>query len=569
MTLDRSDIEFGEINNAYINNEFDATIVETGYHDNQLDAEMLRDPRVRDALGRATYQGLVRYFSTVDSGATSVTMVPGKVTDVRAVVDAVGEVSVHWTPPVANSYVGDAPTGYYVYGSTDGYGFDGGTYVSGSQSDCFTFTGLDTGAGPYYFKVVAANNGGQGQPSEAVGAVPAASSSKVLVVNGFDRFERRLSPVEPYNSGTIQRVRPELTNSMDYVVQHIDSIHAYNPGLRVESTSNENIVNGSVALGDYDAVVWILGEESTANDTFSTVEQTLVSTYLQNSGNLFLSGSEIGWDLDQQGNGAFFYNNRLRANYSLDDANTYRAGGVSGSIFAGISLDFDDGSSVYDVTFPDVITPFAGSTAAMTYVGGAGGTAAVQYGTPGNEQVVMLGFPFETILAEQDRDDVMDRVLTFFEVDADLSGDLDQNGLLDCTDILVVRAAVDLGLTDLVYDMNGDMAVNIADQLFWITDLKGTVAGDANLDFVVDELDFDIWNANRFTSDTNWCTADFNFDRLTDVSDFNLWNQNRDTVLATFAEVAVPGVPRAAVKAAPPIVVSWTLVANTDDDEEE
>ncbi|MCA9258531.1 MAG: hypothetical protein KDA61_05000, partial [Planctomycetales bacterium] len=43
-TLDRTDIEFGEINNSYVHNEFDATIVEVAYHDDRFDAELMRDP---------------------------------------------------------------------------------------------------------------------------------------------------------------------------------------------------------------------------------------------------------------------------------------------------------------------------------------------------------------------------------------------------------------------------------------------------------------------------------------------------------------------------------------------
>ena len=35
MTLDRDDIEFGEINNHYIHDEFDATIIEVAFHDNE------------------------------------------------------------------------------------------------------------------------------------------------------------------------------------------------------------------------------------------------------------------------------------------------------------------------------------------------------------------------------------------------------------------------------------------------------------------------------------------------------------------------------------------------------
>ncbi len=61
-TLDRSDIEFGEINNEWINNEFDATIIEVAFHDNQLDAQLMREANVRDAVARATYQGLIKYF---------------------------------------------------------------------------------------------------------------------------------------------------------------------------------------------------------------------------------------------------------------------------------------------------------------------------------------------------------------------------------------------------------------------------------------------------------------------------------------------------------------------------
>ena len=76
VTLDRTDIEFGEINNEQINNEFDATIVEVAFHDNQLDAELMRDRKVRDAVARATYQGLVKYFRAVDGNATPVDKLP-------------------------------------------------------------------------------------------------------------------------------------------------------------------------------------------------------------------------------------------------------------------------------------------------------------------------------------------------------------------------------------------------------------------------------------------------------------------------------------------------------------
>ncbi len=55
------------------------------------------------------------------------------------------------------------------------------------------------------------------------------------------------------------------------------------------------------------------------------------------------------------------------------------------------------------------------------------------------------------------------------------------------------------------------------------------VTGDANGDRMVDADDFTIWNANRFTSGTDWTRGDFNQDGTTDVTDFNLWHENFGT----------------------------------------
>ena len=372
VTLDRTDIEFGEINNTYINNEFDATIIEVGYHDDQLDAELLRDPRVREALARATYQGVVRFFRSVD-GTTPVVMLPGAVSNVRAETVSPGAVRLSWTPPAANSYDGDAATGYRIYTSLDGYGFDGGTYVAGGSSVSHTMTGLDVAEGVHYFKLVAVNAGGESTGSEVVAALPVVGSSRVLIVNGFDRIERLLNPRQSYPGGTLDRVRPRSSNSFDYAVQVAEAIESYSQPITVDTAANEAIIDGSIRLGDYDSVVWILGEESSADSTFDDSEQAAVEAYVAAGGNLFATGSEIGWDLDQLGNGRGFYNNVLRADYQADDAATYNVRGGAGSLFEGLSFTFDDGTLFYDVTYPDVVRPVGGSISSLLYVGGVGG----------------------------------------------------------------------------------------------------------------------------------------------------------------------------------------------------
>ena len=53
--------------------------------------------------------------------------------------------------------------------------------------------------------------------------------------------------------------------------------------------------------------------------------------------------------------------------------------------------------------------------------------------------------------------------------------------------------------------------------------------GDANLDTVTDVRDFNLWNAAKFTSGTNWGSGDFDGNGVTDVRDFNKWNANKFT----------------------------------------
>jgi hypothetical protein len=417
VTLDRGDIEFGEINNNYINGEFDATIVEVAFHDSVPDSQLMREANVRDAVARATYQGLIKYFRAVDGNTTLATELPPPAIDVRAESNAAGEVTISWTPPTPNEQSGGSAAHYKIYASTNGYGFDAGTVVTGGDTNTATLSGYDP-ATPHYFRVVAANAGGESQGSEVVTALPGGGEKQVLIVNGFDRLDRGQNARQtlPAPENTIDRVRPRESNSRDYAVQVHSAIHAAAPGVHVNSTSNEAVISGTVNLADYHTVIWILGEESTTGDTFNATEQTKVEQFVAGGGNLFVSGSEIGWDLDAQSGGVSFFENTLKGNYVSDDADTYNVAATPGGIFAGLpNITFDNGTLFYNAEFPDVINPQSGANAALIYSGGAGGNAAIQVeGTSGRGNLVMLGFPFETITNDQRRAEVMGRVLDFF-----------------------------------------------------------------------------------------------------------------------------------------------------------
>ncbi len=305
-----------------------------------------------------------------------------------------GTITVSWYPV-------NTASGYDVFESSDGINFSLADHIYASS---YQVSGLPEGE-IKFFKVRATNAFGNSPFTEVLGAVSSNSPNQILVVNGFDR-----------TSGTI--------NTFDFIKEHGTAIHTL--GLSFNSCSNERIEDSSVVLNDYVAVDWILGEEGTATMAFSPVEQTRVIDYLTNGGFLFISGSEIGYDLWEQGSqeDRYFYNTFLKAEYLGDDANTHSAIPVSGGIFGGLwTVYFDDGThGYYDVDYPDGVGPHGGSVSCMTYTGNTGWSAGIVFdGTTGGDtvtgKIVYLGFPVETVYDSLTRLVIFADVFNFFGFD--------------------------------------------------------------------------------------------------------------------------------------------------------
>ena len=433
VTYARSDYAFGEINNSVINNEFDATIIEVAFHDDASDAQLMRDPKVRNWVARASYQAVLRFMNEFD--AAPLTFIPEPPVNVRALATAEG-VRVSWSPPIAQGGSG-TPTGYVVYQSTDGYGFGNPITVSGSGTVSLLVTNLDVDT-DYYFRVAAVNAGGESLPSETVGCRRAANplSSRILFVNGFTRFDRTLNlrqspyaqqykpPGHDNNSGVIDRVMARRANAFDYVVDHGKAIRA-SSAMGFDSCQLQAATNGLVPLTDYSIVVWACGNQSTADRTFNPLAQARVSAFLAAGGHLFVSGSEIAWDLDRASGPSAadrdFLRNRLHAslgNNTNDNSGVYTVAPIAGLLFSGNpSMLFDDGSrGIYWVGYPDAVTPHGpGAAAVLNYPGYSGGAAGIVYdGSAGGGKVVYWGFPFETVTSSAARNAYMGDILKFF-----------------------------------------------------------------------------------------------------------------------------------------------------------
>ncbi|MBX7245406.1 MAG: hypothetical protein K1X53_07895 [Candidatus Sumerlaeaceae bacterium] len=244
----------------------------------------------------------------------------------------------------------------------------------------------------------------ESKPSDTYALGMGAQPAKYLVVDGFDRWNN---------------LNVSAGKNHAFAGDHGAAIHAAG---RPFDTCANNAIGVEANLLNYKYVIWVLGSESTTNETFSTAEQALVSAFLQAGGCLFVSGSEIGWDLDQNGSAAdkAFYNQYLCAGYVQDDFNKFTVFGTGGdSLFGSALFQFDDGSRrIYRVGAPDRITPLNGAASAL--ITSAGESAAVwRYGvfgisgTPG--KLVMLSFPFETVHPSTSRDALMAGVIKYFE----------------------------------------------------------------------------------------------------------------------------------------------------------
>ena len=419
---------YGEISDNNFAGEMDATIIEVAYHDNPSDAALLRDPRVRNAVGRAAMHAVVKYMNQFDTNdVVPLIYLPEPPLNVRAIGKTNGGVSLAWNPPVSVANSG-APTNYLIYQSTNGYGF--GKAIAVGNVTNFTVTNLPAGV-DYYFRVAAANAGGESFPSAVVGCRPPlfSTSAKILFVNAFDRFDRTSNLkqnlvaqnyVPPGGAGSNERVLPRRINSFDYVVPHGKAVSA--AGVAFDSCQHIAITNDLVALTNYPIVIWACGNESTGDESFSSAEQAKVAAFLAGGGNFFTSGSEIAWDLDRASGPTTadrnFIHNQLHAAYVADSSSVWNFAAVTNSIFTGNpNGTFDDGSKgIYLVGFPDLITPVnGGATAGVNYSNVTSGAAGILYdGAAGGGKVIYLGFPFETITTAGVRNDYMADALNFF-----------------------------------------------------------------------------------------------------------------------------------------------------------
>jgi len=267
---------------------------------------------------------------------------------------------------------------FNIYVSKNGIDW---THIASESKDAVS-TLIPNSEDYFSYRISAVTENAEGNWSNSLSAFSSNNDSKVLIVDGFER---------DYGSGSWQGDGHTFINKYAEVFRKENVL--------LESVSHKIVIDELITLNDYKAVFWIVGDESTIDETFNSTEQSIIKNYLENGGNFFLSGSEIGWDLSYRGSDddKSFYSNYLKAQFVSDNANVLNAAGINETLFDGLSIRF---GQTYEEDYPDVISPNDGSTLCINYSNnkGAGIYYSGKFGSSDElSKLVYIAFPVETI----------------------------------------------------------------------------------------------------------------------------------------------------------------------------
>jgi hypothetical protein len=447
---------------------FPSFLLELLSHQNSLDAKFALDPRFRFDVSRSIYKGMLKFLSTQYD--IDYTVQPLPVTHFSSDFNQAGDILLKWKP-VMDSYEPSAkPDKYLVFRRIDNGGFNNGILTS----DTF-FVDKDILPGKIYsYKVSAVNEGGESFPSEILSVCKAGNENEpVLIINGFDRICGPASIETESFSGVMENIDAGVPDKFDY--SYTGTQYDFNPaskwttndapghgashsnyetkiiagnsfdypfvhgksikenGYSFVSCSDEAVWDNLVDISKYKLVDLILGEEKEthwqkpAADSINGTQfkaipgkfQNVIEHYLKSGGNIFISGAYIGTDLfsnpSPDSADIKFAQNILKINWGNGYAD--KSGEVypiqsafsTDSLLINYNTDLND--SIYAVEAPDAIKPFKGSKTILRY---SENNFSAGVGYKKDYGVIVLGFPFETILGKRDRQILMNLIMTYF-----------------------------------------------------------------------------------------------------------------------------------------------------------
>ncbi|MHB1687625.1 MAG: golvesin C-terminal-like domain-containing protein [Ignavibacteriaceae bacterium] len=447
-----------------------SVLIELLAHQNFLDMKFAKDPEFRFDVARSMYKGILKFLSVQNHFKYVIEPLP--INSFSAVFDNLGNVLLKWQPTKDTLEPTAIAEKYIVYTRINNGDFDNGILVD----EPYAIIKKINERNIYSFKVTALNSGGESFPSEILSVCKMHGSKKpVLIINGFDRVSAPASVDEKNYSGFQNQIdggvpdKYDLSftgsqynfdpssewksndepgwgassadyetkviagNTFDYPYVHGLSIKAN--GFSFVSSSEKAVIDGAVKMDKYKIVDLILGEQRKTHwqksiedslhgikfKTFPKKFQTLIKDYCDHGGNIFISGSYVASDLfegkDVDSHDISFANKILK--FTLDADHAAKTGEVysvkESFLSKYFSLKFNQhlSSKTYDVWAPDAVGKFGGSSVILRYKENefpAGVAFKKKYGA------IVIGFPFETLETQEDRNELMKAILNFFGI---------------------------------------------------------------------------------------------------------------------------------------------------------
>ena len=430
--------------------EVPSAILETMSHQNFADMRYGQDPNFKFDFARSIYKALLRYVSRMHH--TYYTVTPLAPNHLRVELTSKGQAKLSWNAVADIDEPSAAPTGYIIYTAVGNDGFDNGRYLKGKQTSALLDIEPNT---LYSFRVAAVNNGGKSFPSEVVSTfyVPEAQKN-ILIVNGFHRLASpavRDNAAEQgfdltmdvgvtygktagwagYQTGFSKSMMGKMTanglgytndslvgqfiagNDFNYIRTHAAAMAA-TQRYSISSCSSEALISNEVYPTEYNLVDLILGLEK--NDgwslrkyqAFPSVLRKHLQLFASRGGALLVSGSYVGADMKMPSDRRFL-EELLKCSYEGTNIDSLQREQING---LGMQFEFYRhlNETHYAATHPDILQPVVPAFSAMTYADEY--SACVGYDGK-DYKALTLGFPFECIKDEHQRETLMKGMLRF------------------------------------------------------------------------------------------------------------------------------------------------------------
>lgn len=452
-----------------------SALIELVSHHNFNDMKYGTDPRFQKDMARAMYKAILRFLA-YSEGREPVVQ-PLEPTHLFAQSLGGGAAEVFWRGQLDPLEPSATPTGYIVYTSDDGRGFDNGQFV---ETETLRLGDLKPDT-DYAFRVTAVNSGGESLPSRTVGLRWSEGKEPVLIVDGFDRIsgpevihrdrthgfnrEKDMGVYYHYNYGLVgnqydfdpkhkwendlespgmggsQNLMEDFLekgNTFDHIVVHGAAFAAN--GIPYDSATSEAYADGLVSDG-YITIDWIAGRQRTImpyrewdgpgkgdlmEPEFQVLGQGSIANlkrHLEKGGKLILSGAHVVSDLS---NGPLsteesnrFAMESLGVEVGIPDATSTRNVEPESGAFAEVE-PFWFGRDLWPPhnLKPTVYTVPRAEGYVSTAIGFEPvltyGDSEVGAGLAG-ENVVLFGFPLEAVLPPERRAALIGASIQHFE----------------------------------------------------------------------------------------------------------------------------------------------------------